>query len=106
MTALPIISVDRILLELLVLFICFYNSSTNLFLLGAQAVVGVPLLQSVEGHVIIDRSSLKYSCFILSSKTVWEVGGMLLLPTLQLENSGMQNFTSCPRPRPPTVQKL
>jgi len=37
--------------------------------------------------------------------SVWGVGG-ILLPSLQLENGGMQNFTNCPRPRPPTDQKL
>lgn len=70
-------------------------------------MVGVPLLQSVGGAC--HNRQVFSEILMLSSEQqdcVWEVRRILLLPTLQLENGGMQNFTSCPRPRPPTVQKL
>lgn len=56
-------------------------------------MVGVPLLQSVEGHVM---SSL--------SNNMCMGGREDSLSTLQLENGARKKFTSWPRP--PTEHKL
>lgn len=63
---------------------------------------------TVSGGACHNRQVL-FEILVLYSEQqgcVWEVRRILLLPTLQLENGGMQNFASWPRPRPPTVQKL